>query len=67
MNLPTPESIQFAQESAKKISAIEIQAETFMDFDADYHDSNKVDRVFMQDLVKGKDLSDKYIEEYING
>ncbi|SMN16246.1 hypothetical protein CRYPD_968 [uncultured Candidatus Thioglobus sp.] len=67
MNLPTKESIGFAKKSAEKIAAIKIEAEIFMDFDADYQHTNKVDREFMQDLIEGKDLSDAYITEYIDG
>ncbi|SFV86740.1 hypothetical protein MNB_SUP05-SYMBIONT-4-1027 [hydrothermal vent metagenome] len=67
MNLPTQESIKFAQESAKKIIAVKIEAETFMDFDADYQNFNKVDRGFMQDLIERKDLSEEYIRDYMYG
>lgn len=67
MKLPTPESIKFAQESAKRITSAKIEAETFMDFDADYQNFNSVDRKFMQDLIERKDLSNEYIEEYIYG
>jgi len=65
--LPTKESTKFAQESAKRITAIQIEAETIMNFDTDYQNFNKVDRDFMQDLITRKDLSDEYIESYING
>ncbi|SMN13457.1 hypothetical protein BHECKSOX2_520 [Bathymodiolus heckerae thiotrophic gill symbiont] len=67
MNLPTKESIEFAKKSAEKIAAIKIEAEIFMDFDVDYQHTNKVDREFTQDLIEGKDLSDAYITEYIDG
>ncbi len=67
MELPTKESIKFAQKSAKKITAVKIEAETFIDFDEDYQNSNKVDRNFMQDLITRKDLSNEYVKEYIDG
>ncbi len=32
MELPTKDSIKFAQKSAKKITAVKIEAETFIDY-----------------------------------
>ncbi|AYQ57631.1 hypothetical protein BTHERMOSOX_208 [Bathymodiolus thermophilus thioautotrophic gill symbiont] len=67
MIFPTAESIEFAQKSAKKIATVKIIADTFMNFDADYQNFNKVDRGFMQNLIEEKDLSREYTKKYIYG
>lgn len=67
MNSPKQESIQLAEEIAEKIAKIKIEAEIFFNFDADYKNSNSVDRDFMQNLKDKADLSDEYINSYIHG
>ncbi len=63
MNSPEQKSIQLAE----KIAKIKIEAEIFFNFDADYKNSNSVDRNFMQNLKNKADLSNEYISSYLHG
>jgi hypothetical protein len=46
-----------------------METETFFNFDADanYKNSNSVDRNFLQNLKDKADLSDECIDSYIHG
>jgi hypothetical protein len=61
MNLPTKESIKFAQESANRISQIKIQAEPKFYFDVDNKNSNSIDEKFLISLENGEHLNDNFL------
>lgn len=61
MKLPTPESIQFAKESAKRIGEIEIEAEPKFYFDTDSKSSNSIDEKFLVSLENGEHLNDSFL------
>jgi hypothetical protein len=61
MNLPTSKSIKFAQESAQRISKIEIQSDPKFYFDVDSKNSNSIDEKFLTSLEKGEHLNDNFL------
>jgi hypothetical protein len=69
MLVPKQKSVQLAKNIAKEIVKIKIESETFFNFDADadYKNSNSVDRNFLQNLKDKADLSVEYIDSYSHG
>lgn len=65
MKLPTPESIQFAKESAQRIGKIEITTKPKFYFDVESKSSNSIDESFVQSLEKGEHLTDEYRAQHI--
>ncbi|WP_369176986.1 hypothetical protein [Candidatus Thiodubiliella endoseptemdiera] len=61
MNLPTQESIKFAQESAERIGNIAIKAEPKFYFDTSGKNSNSIDENFLISLEDGKHLNDDFL------
>ncbi len=62
MNIPSQKSIQFAKESAERISKIEITSEPKFYFEADSKSSNSIDEKFILSLENGEHLNDNFLK-----
>lgn len=64
IDTPSEKSIEFSQESAKRIADIELTAEVQFYADADTENSNKLDENFLSTLENKQHLTQTYRKTY---